>query len=289
MRQKMRGNLRKVIKFMKAIKRRYFYRERIVRHKLGGRELTIIRGTIGEAPDYDDAWFFYLSNNCEILFDIGANIGYTALLANLTMRPKRILLIDPNPEALAWAAKNLLLNGFADNCLFNTKIVSDTGGERLQFFTSTVSASGSIFRSNAETADIMNEFIWVDTITIDQLVTQYEMVPDLLKVDVEGAEYKVLQGARQLASLRKSRFLVELHTRKDLSMKDNGELILNWAKSVGFKAWYLKVGTELISAEAIASRGRCHLLLQPDDWKYPEFLEGVPQKAALPELNHHGK
>jgi hypothetical protein len=64
-------------------------------------------------------------------------------------------------------------------------------------------------------------------------------------------------------------------------MTVNASGVLRWCDETGYVAWYLANGARLESADRIASRGRCHLLLQPDEWPYPQWLTGIPQGAPL--------
>jgi hypothetical protein len=59
--------------------------------------------------------------------------------------------------------------------------------------------------------------------------------------------------------------------------------MLNWCLEMNYKAWYLKTGELLPSAEAIKHRGKCHLLLLPIEKKYPNYLKGVAAHAPLPK------
>jgi len=59
-------------------------------------------------------------------------------------------------------------------------------------------------------------------------------------------------------------------------------MALDWCKDLGYSAWYLKTEERLESPETIAHRGRCHLLLQPKAWGYPEWLRGIKQSSPLP-------
>ena len=75
---------------------------------LCGISLNTVVGTVRKKEDQDDAWWFYLSKHHERVFDIGCNIGYTALLTLIQNPDKKIVLIDPNPDALKVASYNLI-------------------------------------------------------------------------------------------------------------------------------------------------------------------------------------
>lgn len=273
----------KIKKILSGFKHRLFSdKEKIVKRKLLGETLTVIDGTIRKKVDYDDAWFYALAMHCNVFFDIGANIGYTSLIASLTNKVSRIILVDPNPSALNFAFRNLLYNNRVSNCNFFPAFVSHSVGEEVKFFTMGVGAAGSLYPSHAQTASMVNNYFFVKTTTIDYLTEYYSIDPDLVKVDVEGAEYDALNGATSLAKKRQTKFLVEMHKLDELSMHANANNVLTWCREVGYEAWYLAKHTKLNNGAEIAHRGKCHLLLQPSDWEFPEFLMKIRQGAALP-------
>src|SRR6185295_8538918 len=51
----------------------------------------------------------------------------------------------------------------------------------------------------------------IPIVSIDDEVRSLNLVPDLLKIDVEGYEYEVLAGARRLLHDRKPAICLELH------------------------------------------------------------------------------
>ena len=64
----------------------------------------------------------------------------------------------------------------------------------------------------------INEYVSVvPTVTIDAVAERLRLQPDVLKIDVEGAELSVLKGA--LDTLRKSRpiILIEIHSEELLA------------------------------------------------------------------------
>lgn len=249
-----------------------------------GTKLQLVKGTIRDKVDRDDHWIYLLTKNSEVFYDIGCNMGFVTLVAFLSKNKRKAVLVDANLRALQIAFQNMLLNGFAPHCIFYDGFVAESNNEEKVFYTIGAGAAGSMFRSHAESASVTNSYQIVRTRSIDFIVADSKCWPDLVKIDVEGAEQFVLDGAKELAKLSKTRFFVEMHSNKELSMVDNALQILNWCREVNYKAWYLKDEVELVTSDLIADRGRCHLLLQPAHWSYPTFLNGITEGSDLPAI-----
>jgi FkbM family methyltransferase len=253
----------------------------LVRSTLLGQELTVQIDTVLKQPDYDLAWMFACAQHAHIVFDIGANVGYTALIALLSQNVKEIVLVEANPEALCVAADNLIRNRLSTKCRFVPAFAGEAENSTVRFWTVGTGAAGSINRSHAKSAAKANSFIDVPTVTIDALCEKLNLVPDFVKLDVEGAEYAVLKGSKRCAVKGRTRYLVEMHSNPEMTMAKNATDVLDWSLSVGYRAWYLSEATHLENAAQIQHRGRCHLLLQPSAWPYPDWLVGIKQGAAL--------
>jgi FkbM family methyltransferase len=250
---------------------------------LCGVPLKLLPGTFRGKEDQDDTWWFYLASQHNVIFDIGCNIGYTALLALINNPDKDIVLVDPNPGALQQAAMNLIENNLGNRARYMPAFVSDTIGDNVKFYTVGVGQAGSMYASHAETAASINSFMNVKTVTLDYLYSFYNLEPDLVKIDVEGAETLVMQSAKELAKHAKCNFFIEMHNVENLGMEAGGQIMLDWCAEMDYKAWYLKTGEQLLSAATIKNRGKCHLLLLPKELEYPEYLNGVVTNAPLPK------
>lgn len=270
-------------KVLTAIKQKWTEREVVLEaSNLCGIPLKTIQGTIRKKTDQDDAWFFYLAKHHDIIFDIGCNIGYTALLAMIQNPNREFVLVDPNPRALNHAHLNLVSNNLGFKAQYFSGFVSDKQDDTVKFYTIGSGAAGSMYASHAESAAMVNAFTQVKTVTLDFLYKFYGLKPDLVKIDVEGAETLVMRGAETLAKETQCIFFVEMHTVENLGMEKAGQLILDWCQKNNYRAWYLKDAVEFINAEMIQDRGKCHLLLQPKSMEYPEYLKTIPQSAPLP-------
>ncbi|WP_460219694.1 FkbM family methyltransferase [Psychroserpens sp. MEBiC05023] len=257
--------------------------QKLISKELIGVSLKVVPGTIRDKVDQDDAWWFYLAKHHNTIFDIGCNVGYTSLLALIQNPNRRMVLVDPNPKALQVAAQNLIQNGIGNKVQYLAAFVGDKVDDNVKFYTVGSGAAGSMHASHAQTAASLNAFINVKTVTLDYLYEYYDLYPDIVKIDVEGAELLVMDAARKFAHDTKCSFFIEMHDIPDLGMEASGQFMIDWCKNQGYKVWYLKSGKELTNAEIIKNRGKCHLLLMPEEKLYPDYLKGISQYAELPD------
>lgn len=132
--------------------------------------------------------------------DCGANVGYWSLFAwNHVPRPEGIIAIEASPFVFKRLTTNRVLNDAAFECV-NAAIWS-TADERLDLATDEQRhAWGSV---DTRTKDLLTETGFlvtrVRTETVDALVRRFlpATARVVLKLDVEGAELRALQGAAE--------------------------------------------------------------------------------------------
>lgn len=124
-----------------------------------------------------------------VVYDLGGNVGYYTLLASVLAGPGgKVITFEPLPRNLAFLREHVRRNN-ARNVTIYAAAVSDRGGTA-RFTEDSSSAKGRIGAAGA---------LEVQTVGLDELVDRGEIPPpDLLKVDIEGAEFAALQGARKL-------------------------------------------------------------------------------------------
>lgn len=273
---------------MKKILSFYLYKGKypFLDFELAGVKLKGLEGTFRIKTDQDDAWFFELAKYHDVVFDIGANIGYMSLLAAMQPNNKQIVLVDPNQEALAMAAQNLIINGFGMKCNFVSAFIGEIYGDKIKFYTVGSGAAGSMYAGHAKTASLMNSYYLVNQLTIDYLVEKLNCSPNLIKIDVEGAESFVLKGAVKVAKTSRPKFMVEMHSPPEMTMECNTDRVLEWCGDNNYTPFYMKESIELKESKQIAHRGKCHLLLIPKGEIYPLYLRNIKQGSPLPNLVH---
>lgn len=181
-------------------------------------------------------------------------------------------MVDTNAEALSLANLNVINNNFVHKTRSFLGFVSDKNDEEIEFYTVGHGSAGSMYKSHAETASILGMPYKVQTITLDSLVKHFNLIPDFIKIDVEGAEFFVLNGAEETAKSNRIKILVEMHSNKEMSMKQNTDNVLNWCKELGYEACYLSNKKKIVTSDLVQHRGRCHFLLIPKADVFPAYL-----------------
>lgn len=140
--------------------------------------------------------FAALLKSKRCIVDAGANIGFYSLLAATVFRHQgEVHAFEPHPEVFRWLARNSELNGFRDLHL-NQAALSDIDGKVPLFLPANEAWTNA---SLIEGFMLQQAPIKIDAMRFDTYCREHLNIPvDLLKVDVEGAEIKVLRGMGHL-------------------------------------------------------------------------------------------
>lgn len=129
--------------------------------------------------------------NAKCFVDVGANMGFYSVLAGkiLSQRGGMVHAIEMDAENVNRIRANLRLNGLR-NVIIHEIALGDQSGT-VEYY-----RCGS-FRNTLEVS--VNdreryEQVSVPMTTLDSLLSEMEIAPDVIKIDVEGAEYLVLKG-----------------------------------------------------------------------------------------------
>jgi FkbM family methyltransferase len=128
----------------------------------------------------------------DVFWDVGANIGlYACYAARIVGSRGHVVAWEPNPATYAVLADHLTANGIEWSTPLRSG-VSDVAGQAMLGCSSEV--GDPCARFGAEN-DLRVE-VAVDS--LDAWAARLPRAPDLVKIDVEGAEVLVLRGARGL-------------------------------------------------------------------------------------------
>jgi FkbM family methyltransferase len=169
--------------------------------------------------------------------DVGANVGFfTTLIAKNISIGRKVLAIEPTPNASRRLARNILQNNVNDYVIVFVGAASASSGrteisivEGKEEYSSLGSMSHpDICRDRFRKAS-------VEIRTIDALVEQFALRPGFMKVDVEGFEHMVFRGAQKVLEKHRPIIISEL---SDFMLRRNGssaEEVINIIKSAGYR------------------------------------------------------
>lgn len=150
-----------------------------------------------------------------VVFDVGANIGSTALYFARQNPSARIFSFEPHPDTFQKTQTNVRLNAFENITLFNLGLGAANEKQKLY----------RVVDNNPGMNRIMPgenpyPFVWIELVTLDGFCREQGIGHiDFLKIDVEGFEYFVLTGGRQIISKTHPVIYLELY---DHGLKKNG-------------------------------------------------------------------
>ncbi len=137
------------------------------------------------------------------VFDIGANAGfYTLAFSRLVGETGRVLAFEPYAGNAVNLMRHLALNHIGNATLVQAAVAAHAG----------VSGFKTDFSdSEWHLSDLARDYM-VPAISLDPLVASGVFpLPDIIKIDVEGAEARVLEGASDLLKHGKTSLLIALH------------------------------------------------------------------------------
>ncbi len=165
------------------------------------------------------------------VLDIGANIGYyTLLFAKLVGETGKVYSFEPDPRNYLLLEKNIQVNNYK-NIITEKKAISNKSEKSVLYVTEN-SAGSSMRNTNTEGVNKIE----IDVIKLDDYFKMESIIPDFIKIDIEGYELNALKGMEAiLQSSNKTKIMIEYNplTKKHLSYDPMNSL--NFLAELGFK------------------------------------------------------
>lgn len=152
------------------------------------------------------------AKKANIVFDIGAHTGLFSLLAcRSNQQIQQVVAFEPTARASSRILENLIVNSLVGRVKVETQAVSNAAGEVefMIYVDEYQIGTGSSFVGTGKNYEVRRRER-ASTIRIDEYIKSSGLVPDLLKIDVEGAEEMALEGAQDLIALKRATFLIEV-------------------------------------------------------------------------------
>lgn len=169
-----------------------------------------------------------------VVYDVGANVGYTTLLLARAVGPRgKVIAFEPLETNVSRLMRAIALNRLEANVEVVAAAVAERGG-RASFERH---ASGSMGRlaPGAGPGEAAEAPLIVEVVALDGLAdTRGLPPPALVKIDVEGSEAAVLRGMSRLLREARPILLIEIHGR------DEAEATYAELERAGYRAWSMR-------------------------------------------------
>jgi len=168
------------------------------------------------------------------IIDVGANIGVFSLCCAKRFKHAKVFAFEPEPANYKLLKKNIRMNN--SNVTARQYIVADKTGKEKLYLSQVESAHSIVGKGPA---------IELQSISLEDIFKQHRVKQcTILKVDIEGGEYKVLYRTPRYLFRKIDRILMEFH---NIDEQRNGKTLKRFLEQQGFhvrmqEGWMKKNG-----------------------------------------------
>jgi FkbM family methyltransferase len=176
-----------------------------------------------------------------VFYDLGANVGFFSLVAsNIVGSEGHVYALEPSPTTVRALRANVARNGLQNITVIEAAAGRMDGRARLD------PGDGDVSQNARLLPDHDRRGLEVCLVTVDTLVRDGARPPDVVKIDVEGAEEDTVLGMRTTLRVHRPSVVCEIHETLHASehpvevmLRDAG-LALSWLEpgmSRGVEWW----------------------------------------------------
>lgn len=192
-----------------------------------------------------DEWrsFLKLADGCRALVDVGASGGFfSALFVASRHEPVQVLSIEPDPPS-----RVVLANVRDRNTRTDAEWLIDGRAVGLPAKAEFVSSGYGVARSLSPAGDAGTARtaakngrpftrVEVECAPLQNICHEQGVVPDLLKIDIEGMEWDLVQSSLDWLAARRPRIHLEVHPLFMRRQHRDPDLLLKALKKIGYQS-----------------------------------------------------
>ena len=192
--------------------------------------------------------------DAHVVFDIGAHIGLYALPASRVLAPGgHCYAFEPAAANRAALERHAALNGCANITVVPT-LVGECDADAVEFYEQqdVVGMNARAVRTNADRYHATTR----PQVTLDAFCAARGITPDVIKIDVEGAELRVFRGGRATFMRARPRIFLSVHPKHLPLLGDSVEVLAAEIDALGYDV-------RDPAGRAVASLGQDEVVLHP--------------------------
>lgn len=193
-------------------------------------------------PNETSLWLKY-SKRASTIIDIGANVGYYSLLAASVNKTATIIGFEPISKTYNRFVENIEINRYKNITAVRNAVSNTSGKIRINIGNENNWGMSSI-NQHDYLSDLYED---IESITLDEYVKNSNInVIDLIKIDIEGAEFNALLGMRNLLEVKSPIIFLEVleqHlSKQNISLKR----VFTFLWDFGYKSYTIGKNNVLI-------------------------------------------
>jgi len=179
----------------------------------------------------------HFSNVCGDVVNIGANIGfYTIFFASQYSNARKVIAIEPNPEALSLLQWNIEANQQSSRVDTIQVGIGDVAGTMELAFVPGKSEYSSLRKIVHQAVEgLIQQKVLVDVMPLGQAVGNSNFDPSLIFIDTEGAELLVLKGAKSVLEEFSPLLIFECEDVLLQKFGHSSEMLEAYVRSLGYE------------------------------------------------------
>jgi len=173
----------------------------------------------------------------DIIFDVGANVGeYTLNFARSVGSTGKIFSFEPHPLVFKKLQHHIQINRMNHIKYYNMGLSDAPGKLHMSICETRNSGGRSVSKNNQK--ENKGESTQVEVVQLDSIMEQENLSHiDLIKIDVEGHELRVLKGAEKLIVKYKPNLYIEVNNSNLQNHGDSSATLFQWLKSKGYSIY----------------------------------------------------
>lgn len=211
--------------------------------------------------------------------DVGANVGWhTLLMARQVEKSGRVLAVEANPAVRGRLAENVAINRLSQVEIVSCALADGAG--RVAFFgpaaDDTESGNGHVVTGTGADEGESSKIISVEMRTLDAVVESAGLTRlDVIKIDVEGYEWPVLQGAEATIARFRPHVIFEYVGEYAARGGATSDLLVGFFEERGYRLFAL--GRNWTQQVTRANWPTC-----ADIWAVPVLVDGSGHEKGIP-------